>query len=255
MNLYWGDLHCHCGISYGFGSIENALKIANRHLDFCCITGHAMWPDMYERNAETGFIIDYHNAGFEKLRNNWNYVREIVNANNTDNLVTFQSYEMHSSTYGDHHFISPDSNFPLIERENPWQLVNDSGCRAIAVPHHIGYVPGYRGINWDTYNHDYSPVVEVYSKHGCSMRDDMVFQYYHDMGPLDPRCTVEEGLRRGNRFSFTGSTDHHAGFPGSYGDGLTGIWAESKTREGFGTLCLPGIPMLLREIELIAVSL
>ena len=45
--LLWGDLHNHCGITYGFGSLQNALKIARSHLDFCCITGHAMWPDIY----------------------------------------------------------------------------------------------------------------------------------------------------------------------------------------------------------------
>lgn len=49
--LLWGDLHNHCGITYGFGSLQNALKIARSHLDFCCITGHAMWPDIY---AHTG---------------------------------------------------------------------------------------------------------------------------------------------------------------------------------------------------------
>lgn len=26
MNIYWGDLHNHCGITYGFGSLENANK-------------------------------------------------------------------------------------------------------------------------------------------------------------------------------------------------------------------------------------
>ena len=32
--LLWGDLHNHCGITYGFGSLQNALKIARSHLDF-----------------------------------------------------------------------------------------------------------------------------------------------------------------------------------------------------------------------------
>lgn len=25
-NLYWGDLHCHCGISYGRGAPERRLR-------------------------------------------------------------------------------------------------------------------------------------------------------------------------------------------------------------------------------------
>ena len=57
--LLWGDLHNHCGITYGFGSLQNALKIARSHLDFCCITGHAMWPDIYARTPETEFIVDF----------------------------------------------------------------------------------------------------------------------------------------------------------------------------------------------------
>jgi len=34
MNIYFGDLHNHCSISYGFGSLENALNEASKHLDF-----------------------------------------------------------------------------------------------------------------------------------------------------------------------------------------------------------------------------
>lgn len=231
MNLYWGDLHNHCGISYGFGSLENALHIAEKHLDFCCITGHAMWPDIYKRTPETAFVVDFHRQGFQKLYDHWDTVRETVNRYNGENLVTFQSYEMHSSKWGDHHFVSPDPEFPLIYHDSPAEIIENCGCRAIAVPHHIGYTPGYRGIDWDGFDPSISPVVEVYSKHGCSMRADGPFPYYHDMGPLDPHNTVAEGLKRGLRFSFVGSTDHHAGFPGSYGDGLAGVWAEEKTRE------------------------
>lgn len=46
MNRYWGDLHNHCGITYGYGSLKHALDRAKSHLDFCAVTGHAMWPDI-----------------------------------------------------------------------------------------------------------------------------------------------------------------------------------------------------------------
>lgn len=240
MKLFWGDLHNHCGISYGFGSLKNALEAARVHLDFCCVTGHAMWPDIYERNEETAFIVDFHRRGFQKLLDGWPEVLRLINAYNSRDFVTFQSYEMHSSQYGDHHFVSPNANLPLIYRDSPAEIVRDCGCRAIAIPHHIGYTPGYRGINWDAFTEEISPVVEVVSKHGCSVREDGSFPYYHDMGPLDPRNTVEAGLRRGKHFSFVGSTDHHAGFPGSYGDGLTAVWAAEKSREAIWEAILKG---------------
>ena len=75
MQIYWGDLHNHCGITYGYGSQANALARAADHLDFCAITGHAMWPDIVERNEETAFIIDFHQEGFKKLRDHWDEVR------------------------------------------------------------------------------------------------------------------------------------------------------------------------------------
>ena len=35
-----GDIHNHCGISYGHGSIDDAIHFASLQLDFAGITGH-----------------------------------------------------------------------------------------------------------------------------------------------------------------------------------------------------------------------
>src|SRR5690625_4053845 len=51
------------------------------------------------------------------------------------------------------------------------------------------------------------------------------------MGPRDSRSTVYSALKRGLRFGFVGSTDHHAGYPGSYGDGRMAVLAKEKTRD------------------------
>ena len=71
MKLLWGDIHNHCGITYGYGSLKNALARAKSHLDFCAVTGHAMWPDIPERTPETAFVVDFHQAGFRKLYDHW----------------------------------------------------------------------------------------------------------------------------------------------------------------------------------------
>ena len=99
------------------------------------------------------------------------------------------------------------------------------------MPHHVGYVPGHRGIAWGRFRPERSPVVEVYSKHGSGVSDDGPYPYLHTMGPRDARGTVHHGLVLGHRFGFLASTDHHAGYPGSYGDGRAAVWAEDLTRE------------------------
>ena len=232
MNIYWGDLHNHCGITYGFGSLENAIRRARGRLDFCAFTGHAMWPDIYPRTPETEFTVDFHEVGFRKLHDHWEEIRKKIAETNSAELVTFQGYELHSGKYGDHHLVSTDDSLPLVYRDSPAELVEACGRETtIAIPHHIGYTPSYRGINWDFFDSSISPVVEVYSKHGCAISEDAPYPYYHNMGPRDTRNMVDEGLRRGYHFGFVASTDHHAGFPGSYGDGLAAVIAEKKTRE------------------------
>lgn len=233
MKLFWGDLHNHCGITYGFGELNNALEAAKSQLDFCAIIAHAMWPDMPERTDATAFLVDFHNEGFAKLKADWEAVRAKVQAaNEAHQFVTFQGYEIHSSEFGDHHILSPNDELPLQYAASPQELAEKlAAYDVIAVPHHIGYTPGYRGINWEAFRSDYSPIVEVFSKHGCGMSDSSSYPYYHTMGPKDSRNTVIAGLKKGKTFSFVGSTDHHAGYPGSYGDGRAAVWAKEKTRE------------------------
>ncbi|MVO98407.1 DUF3604 domain-containing protein [Paenibacillus lutrae] len=233
MNVYWGDLHNHCGISYGFGSLENALAAARGQLDFCAIIGHASWSDMPARTNGLEYLVDFHTEGFAKLRRDWEVVRDTVKKFHVPHeFVTFQGYEAHSSRYGDHHFLSPDDELPLAEGSSIAAILEQlNGYRVIAVPHHVGYTPGYRGGNWDSFNPAVSPIVEVYSKHGSGLSDQSPYPYYHDMGPRDSRSSVYAALERKLRFGFVGSTDHHAGYPGSYGDGRVAVLAESKTRE------------------------
>ncbi len=185
-------------------------------------------------------IPKFTKTGFSKLRNNWESIRETINSYNRDHeFVTFQSYEMHGSTLGDYHLISPDDDLKLVYADNPHELLNKlPGSRAIMVPHHIAYASGYRGIDWNAFDRTISPVVEVCSKHGCSMSDKAPYPYYHNMGARDTHNTVYEGLRQGKRFSFVGSTDHHAGYPGSYGDCKLAVLCGEKTRDSiFNAIC------------------
>jgi hypothetical protein len=238
--IYWGDLHNHCAISYGHGSLERALAVARQQLDFCAVTGHAFWPDMPSDRERFGYTIDYHNAGFAKLRANWERILDTVGAAHEDGrFVTFPSYEWHSGQDGDHHIVYGGARGPLVggariaDVRAALHAAAEAGTAppAVAIPHHFGYPPGARGGNWNSFVEDLTPFVEIYSLHGCAESDHAEFPMLHTMGPRTGAHTAAAGLRRGHRFGLVASTDHHSGYPGSHGYGRLAAYASALTRE------------------------
>jgi hypothetical protein len=206
---------------------------ARQQLDFCSITGHAFWPDMPTDRSVYAEIIDYHNEGFATLARNWDRLIELQRAGtNEGKFIAFPSYEWHSLKYGDHNVYSAAPDLPLRDASDlPALRTVVSDCDGIAIPHHIGYRAGYRGINWDEYREDVSPFVEIFSLHGCSLSENSPYRMLHDMGPRDWNSTAEAGWERGFRFGIAGGTDHHAAYPGSHGDGRMGVFAKELSRE------------------------
>ena len=231
--LYWGDLHSHCSISYGHGTVEQALMRARQQLDFCSITGHAFWPDMPTDRDTYGEIIDYHRNGFATLAGNWEQLLAGQAKGSCDQqFLALPSYEWHSLQYGDHNVYGPGPELPLQDAPDlPGlrQVCHDH--HAIMIPHHIGYSAGYRGIDWQHFQADRSPFVEIFSLHGCSLSEDAPYPMLHDMGPRDGTSVAEYGWQVGHRFGIVAGTDHHAAFPGSHGDGRMGVFATDLTRE------------------------
>jgi hypothetical protein len=232
---YFGDLHSHCSISYGHGTAQQALQRARQQLDFCSVTGHAFWPDMPTDRNTYAEIIDYHNMGFAKLARNWDTLVKLqADATETGKFIAFPSYEWHSLKYGDHNVYTSAPEMLLQGAPDLDDLRQSTGKISgggIAIPHHIGYAAGYRGINWAHYREDVSPFVEIFSLHGCSVDDDAPYPMLHDMGPRDWGSTAEAGWAMGHRFGIVGGTDHHGAYPGSWGDGRMGVFADSLTRE------------------------
>lgn len=232
-DLYWGDLHSHCAISYGHGTAEQALLRARQQLHFCSITGHAFWPDMPSDRSAYAEIIDYHEEGFSRLARNWEKLLSVeAGSSDRGRFIAFPSYEWHSLQFGDHNVYAPGPALPL--RGAPdlpalREVVRSAG--GIAVPHHIGYKAGYRGIDWRHFEASASPFVEVFSLHGCSLAEDAPYPMLHDMGPRDGGSTAEAGWLAGHRFGIVGGTDHHAAYPGSHGDGRMGVFARELSRE------------------------
>lgn len=239
MAAYAGDLHNHCGISYGHGSIEEAFANARQQLDFASVTGHANWHDIPD---EPQAIHDYHVDGFERLASQWEHVQRVTEAAHQDGeFVSVLSFEWHSLTYGDHCVYFKASHAPLEIsqadslddlRERLRRFAAETGVPALALPHHIGYKSGHRGINWRTYTEEFAPVIELVSMHGSGEAEPGPRPYLHTMGPRDEKSTAQHGLELGHTFGFIGSTDHHSAHPGSYGYGKAMVWARELTREG-----------------------
>lgn len=235
---FFGDLHNHCNMSYAHGDLADALANARQRLDFCSVTGHAHWPDMPEANERTQHIVDFHTEGFAKLAGNWQEsLRTIADAHEPGRFLTFPSFEVHSSADGDRTVVYREPEGELLypnsihELQRRVRALSSAGSPALALPHHIGYHRGARGLNWESFDPEASPIVEIYSMHGAAENTDGPIPFLHSMGPADWRSTAQYGLAAGHIFGFAANSDHHSAHPGSYGHGMTGVWAAELTRE------------------------
>jgi len=236
LKLYYGDIHNHCALSYGKGTLAEALHNARLQLDFVSVTLHGHWDDMPRDDPRLDYLVDYHQRGFERAGAAWSdYLRAMEAANSDGQFVAFPSFEWHSMRYGDHCVYFRDIATPEIFHAAHLEELRARLRRhphpSLLIPHHIGYRQGFRGINWSSFSSELSPVVEIMSFHGASESTDAEPAYLHAMGPRDQRSTVQYGLELGHIFGFIGSTDDHSAHPGNYGYGLAAVWAEDLSRE------------------------
>ena len=152
-NVYYGDIHNHCDISYGKGSLEDAFYNAKQNLDFCSVTGHADWPDLPDGGERAQSIRDYHHAGFAKLKKGWKEtLKTVVSYNIEGEFLTFPGFEIHSRGFGDYPIVYKDLDGELILEKNIPNIkkvmedLEKMGKKAMAFPHHISYIKGGRGL-------------------------------------------------------------------------------------------------------------
>ena len=236
--IFYGDLHNHCGISYGHGSLEDAYRNARLQLDFASVTPHAYWPDIPAGVSGLEDVVTYHQAGFAKAAAHWSAYRAMTDdLNDEGRFVTLPSWEWHSLRYGDHCIYYHGPGGAIIPAPDLNTLraalrkVEQAGTRAFLIPHHIGYKQGRRGIAWAEWTPEFSPVAEIISMHGTAESDDAPLPYLHTMGPRDGGSTYHAGLRHGHIVGAIGSTDHHSAHPGSYGYGRLAMWASDLSRD------------------------
>lgn len=229
--ILYGDIHNHNAHGYGVGSIERSLEVARMHLDFFAFTGHSSWHDMpsMEGGRERHWI-----DGFKRLKDTWPRVQQVIAGGNREGeFCAFLGFEWHSSQWGDQCVVFPQDHRPLFYAADPEKL--RAFCkeeRALMIPHHLAYPKGRRGVNWEVFREDCTPVVEIYSEHGNSEDDRGPFPFFtHSMGGRETSNTARAALAAGLRFGFVGSSDDHAGFPGAYGEGLMAALVTDFTRE------------------------
>jgi len=231
MNLYWGDLHNHNEVGYAKGSLERAYEIAKSHLDFFCFTGHSQWHDMptMPQNKHLKWV-----RGFEVMKNNWEKVKRLANQYDAPGaFVPFIGYEWHSSSCGDVCIIFPGSKAELVYLKSIKEFQTFAcNCGAILIPHHPAYKQGWRGQNWSVLDPTVSPIVEIFSEHGNAESDRGPYRYIrHSMGGRATQNTLQWLWEQGVQVGVVASTDDHLGYPGAYGEGLVGVYAEALTRE------------------------
>jgi hypothetical protein len=184
-------------------------------------------------------IVDFHQKGFAKLKNLWDWhLGELASFEEANGLITFPGYEIHSNEHGDYTMVGRDHNLEMTLADSPNELRSILSQRfgsehpapILMFPHHLGYRRGARGVNWDSFDEQFSPVLEIYSMHGLAESDRSDKPSLHSMGPFQAYGTVQTGLDKGHRFGVLGNTDHHSGHPGSYGHGMTGVWSDSPER-------------------------
>jgi len=232
---FYGDIHNHCGLSYGHGSLEDALARARQQLDFVSVTGHAHWPDMPVDQPEVAHIVAFHVEGFARLARLWpGHFATLRRFHQDGTFTVFPGYEIHSFRHGDYTILYKDlASREMVLADSPAELLAGLSARypgtAMAFPHHIGYRQSARGVNWASLDPRLSPVVEIISMHGCSETSLTERPFLHSMGPSDGRSTLRHGLALGHVFGVIGNTDHHSGHPGSYGHGRTCLYAPENT--------------------------
>ena len=228
--LYWGDLHNHNAVGYAQGTLERSIDLAQEHLDFFAFTGHASWHDMPLMPGDRH--LKWVN-GFVAHADHWEKTRRLIEEANSEHFAALLGYEWHSSAFGDYCMIFPEDQPDLFLPDHVETLLDFAEEKqAFAIPHHVGYKIGWRGANFAHYRPSTSPVVELFSEHGCTETDRSPYPMIrHSNGGRSAANMIAPQLEKGLRFGFVASSDDHRGYPGAYGEGVLGVWARDLSRE------------------------
>lgn len=236
MNLYFGEIHTHTGLSDGRGEPADAVAVGKAHLDFCALADHAQSPDLPDFDEWESARDRY--AGWREavpgVKARWHEVQALMRANyEPGRFVTFLAQEWSSMRWGDHNIYYLRDDEPLRFASSLSELYAAvEGLEAMVIPHHTAYPLHHRGVDWAEFDSAKGPVMEIFSRHGSSETEQGPFPYSGSaMGPRCAAGTAQRALELGHIVGFIASSDGHDSFPGSYNSGLAAVYAPALDRE------------------------
>ncbi len=244
-SIFWGDMHTqfhsqkHLQFKNGFpfGNswrefIETSIKEAKDYIDFYPL----IYYPAYYYELKPGLMVE--TVGMKDgFQEEWEIVNELVKKHHfPGKFITFAGYEWTGgrTCWGDHNVVYFNENQPLDLSIHIDTLYNNlKKHKAIAIPHHTGYMITQRGKDWEHYDEEISPFAEIFSCHGssegCNSPHSMYSNVY--MAPRVSGGTLQDGLNKGCRIGIIASGDNTGGFAGKWGTGLFAVCASDLTRE------------------------
>jgi hypothetical protein len=214
LHVYFGDDHNHTSFSDGraYPDISATLARRWRNLDFMAITDHdiTITPGEFAWTSTAAALLTDEGrfVCIPGLEEGWGWARE-----DYGHWTVLFPHEGELLLFEDG--MVPEDLFAFAKEHD-----------AILIPHHVGI--SWAAYDWDHFDPEVEPVVEVCSKHGIfeSMEGN------EDRLDVAAGSFVQDGLARGHRFGLIGASDSHNCFKAMSTEyGLMGVYAPTLTRE------------------------